>query len=560
LLEQQVERLTPAEQAVVAAASVVGGEFTVAAVAASCEASIDEIDAHCATLARHGQFLQASGEARWPDGTVTGRYRFAHALYQDVIYHRLPVAQRIRLHQQIGRRLEAGYGSQGREIAAELAVHFMHGQETARAVRYLWQAAENAARRFAPYDMIDLVQRALALLATLPESPARLQQELDLHLALGPALITTRGFAAPEVEQTYARARALCTQVGETPRLCPTLRGLAAFYQTRGALPMARVLGEQLEQVAQRTAVPESRLEAHDALGSTLFFLGDYPAARRHLEHGRALATTAVQRAVSLRYDQAPEVRCLALMANTLWCLGYPAQAAERSAEALALAQALTHPHTLAFAQHHAAFLQYRCRDVQAVQMQAEHLQHLATAQGFPLYQGFGTCWQGWALAMQGRGGDGLALLREGMATVLATGQTLSRPLCLVLLAEAAEYVGQVEEGLHLLTEALAALEASARGDGLAETYRLQGTWLLRQASPDTAQAEACFQQALTVARRQQARSWELRAAMGLSRLWQQQGKCTAAYDLLAPMYHSFSEGFDTADLQDARALLDALS
>src|SRR5262249_55882309 len=156
----------------------------------------------------------------------------------------------------------------------------------------------------------------------------------------------------------------------------------------------------------------------------------------------------------------------------------------------------------------------------------------LATAHRFPLYVGHGTCWQGWALAMQGQGEAGLAQLRQGMSVTLATAQTLSRPFCLVLLAEAAGHVGHVMEGLRLLTEALTAFEASGRGDLLAEAYRLQSALLLRQSTPDAAQAEACLQQALAIARRQQAKSWELRAATSLARLWQQQGKCAEAYEL----------------------------
>jgi predicted ATPase len=167
---------------------------------------------------------------------------------------------------------------------------------------------------------------------------------------------------------------------------------------------------------------------------------------------------------------------------------------------------------------------------------------------------------QGWAQAMQGQGEAGLAQLHQGMSVTLATGQTLSQPFCLVLLAEAAGYTGQVEDGRRLLAEARTAFEASGRGDLLAETYRLQGDLLLRQATPDVAQAEACFHHALALARRQQAKSWELRAAMSLARLWRQQGKCAEAYDLLAPIYGWFTESFDTVDLQEAKALLEELA
>jgi predicted ATPase len=368
--------------------------------------------------------------------------------------------------------------------------------------------------------------------------------------------MATKGYAAPEVEQPYARARVLCEQVGETLQLFPTLWGLCLFYRTRGALPTARELGEQLYRLAQHAAAPTPRLEAHDALGSTLYFLGEYAAARAHLEQGIALINSAAPRALALSHDVAPGVQCLAVAALTLWCLGYPTQAVRRGQEALALAQELAHPHSLAWTQSFAAWLHHHRREAPAVQAQAEALLTLATAQGFPLIVGYGTCWRGWALAVQGQGEAGLAQVHQGLTALLAAGQTLARPLCLVLLAEATGHTGQVEEGLHLLAEALAAIETIGRGELLADTYRLQGELRLQQAVPDAAQAEACFHQALAVARRQQAKSWELRAAMSLSRLWQQQGKRDDARALLAPIYGWFTEGFDTADLQEAKALL----
>jgi predicted ATPase len=253
-------------------------------------------------------------------------------------------------------------------------------------------------------------------------------------------------------------------------------------------------------------------------------------------------------------------VRCLTHAALTLWCLGSPAQAVLRSQEALALAQELAHPHSLALAQHFAALLHHRRREAPAVQKQAEALLALASAQGFPLWVGFGTCWRGWMLAAEGQGAAGMAQMHRGLAALLATGQALARPLCLVLLAEAAGHTGQVAEGLRLLGEALTAFEECGRGDMLAEAYRLQGELFLRQALPDATQAEACFHQALTIARRQQGKAWELRAAMSLSRLWQQQGKRDEARELLAPIYGWFTEGFDTADLQEAKALLAELA
>jgi transcriptional regulator with AAA-type ATPase domain/predicted ATPase len=418
-------------------------------------------------------------------------------------------------HQQIAQVVEEQFP----EIAATqpewLAHHYTAAGLGAQAIPYWQRAGQGAIRRSANLEAFRHLTTGLALLARLPETPVRAQQELDLQIALGPALVATKGYAAPEVEQTYAQARTLCAQVGETPQLFPTLRSLCRFYLTRGALPTARELGEQLDRLAQRVAAPMHRLEAHGVLGGALCFLGEYAAARAHCEQGVALTDLAAQQVRALHHDIAPGVVCLIYATCTLWCLGYPAQAVRRSQEALSLARTLEHPLSLASAHHFAAFLYQRRGETAALQAQAEALLNLSTAQGFPLWIGFGTFWHGWALAMQGREEEGLAQMHQGMTAVLATGQTLAHPLCLVLLAEATGHAGHVAEGLHLLTKALTVFEAGGRGDLLTEAYRLQGELLLRQATPDAAQAEACFQQALTIARRQQAKSWELRGGLG---------------------------------------------
>jgi DNA-binding winged helix-turn-helix (wHTH) protein/predicted ATPase len=560
LLEAQLEQLGVPAQQVLEVGSVAGAEFAVASVAAGLQMAPEAVEAVCEALARQGQFLEDRGLVAWPDGTVSGRYGFRHALYQEVVYQRLGAGHRARVHRLIGAREAAGYGARADERAAALATHFARGQDAPLAVRHLQQAAANALQRDAYREAVSHLTQGLGLLATLPETPAYAQQALDLQLALGSALIATQGYGALEVEETYARARALCQRLGETPHLFPTLRGLCWSSQSRGALATAQEVGAQLYQLAQRAATPVHLLEAHEILGYSLFFLGDYAAARMHLERGMALTDPTAPRALGLSQDVVPEVRCRTLAANTLWCLGYPTQALRRSQEALTLGQALAHPPSLALAQHFVAYLHHRRREVRAVQAQADALLALATTQGFPLWVGMGTCWRGWALALQGQAAAGLAQLSQGMAAVVATGQELTRPLCLLLLAEAAGHGGLVEEERRLVGEALAALEASERGDLLAEAYRLQGALLLRQAGPDTAQAETCFQQALAIARRQQAKAWELRAAMSLSRLWQQQGKRSEAQALLAPLYSWFTEGFDTADLQEAQALLAELA
>ena len=539
-----------AAKAVAQLGAVLGREFAYALIQAL--APLDE-----ATLQTWLEQLVAAELLYQRGRTPHATYRFKHALIQDAAYASLLKSTRQQLHQQVAQVLEAQFPESGATQPELVAQHYTDAGFPAQAIPYWQRAGQQALQRSANLEAVRHLTTALGLLALLPETPVRAQQELDLQLALGPALVATKGPATPEVEQIYARARALCQQVGDTPQRFPTLRGLWRFYWSRGALPTAREIGEQLFGLAQRAADPTHRLViAHDALGVTLFYLGDYAAARTHLEQAIALTDPAAQQAVALYHGWAPGVMCLAAVANTLWCLGFPAQAVQRGQEALALAQALAHPYSLGVAQVFAAWLYHRCREASAVQVQADALLALATAQGFPFYEGFGTAWRGWALAMQGEGATGLTQLRQGMAALLAVGQERERPLCLVLLAEAMEHTGQVEEGLRLLAEALEAFEATGQGDMLSEAYRLQGVLLLQQAVPDAAQAEACFQQALAIARRQQAKSWELRAATSLCWLWQQQGKRAAARELLAPIYGWFTEGFDTADLQDAKALL----
>jgi class 3 adenylate cyclase/predicted ATPase len=551
-LMARLDRLATA-RAVAELGAVLGREFAyelIRAVASTDEATVQRGLAQLVDA----ELLYQRGRA--PQAT----YRFKHALIQETAYQSLLKSTRQLYHQRSAQVLAAQFPEIVDTQPELVAHHYTEAGLGEQAIPYWQRAGQQALKRSANPEAVQHLTTGLALLGSLPETPARAQQAVDLELALGPALMATKGYAAPEVEQTYARALALCAKVGDTPQRFPTLRGLWGFYHNRGALPTARELGEQLYRLAQCEAAPTRLLEAHAALGNTLFFLGEFAAARTHLEQGISLTDPAAERAQALRHGLAPGVVCLAVAARTLWCLGYPAQAIRRGQEALVLAEALAHPASLAAARHWVACLHLYRREAAGVQAQADALLTLATAWGFALQVGFAKCWQGWALAIQGQGKAGLALLRQGVAATLGTGQTLARAFCRVLLAEAAGHVGQVEEGLSLLAEAVTVLEANGQGDLLAEAHRLQGALRLRQAIPDAVQAEACFQQALTVARRQQAKSWELRAALSLSRLWQRQGKRAEARDLLCPIYGWFTEGFDTADLQEAKALLDELS
>jgi predicted ATPase len=383
-----------------------------------------------------------------------------------------------------------------------------------------------------------------------------------LQTTLGPALMATRGYAAPEVAATYHRARDLCEQAGDTSELFPVLWGLWALYMARAEHETARELGEQCLSLARCLDDPALLLSAHQALGISWFLLGQLSQAHAHLEHGMRLYDPQQHHALAFRYANLdPGVTCLAIAGLTLWLLGYPDQALARANEALTLAQHLEHPHTLARAGLYYTTLVHQLRrEWQMVSERAATAITVATAQQIALMLAVGPIMRGWALAMQGQGAEGLTQLRQGLDAYRATGAAYQRPHFLSMLAEVHSSLGQPEAGLTALSEALALVETTGERYYEAELHRLKGELLLQHATPEVSHAETCFQQSLAIARRQEAQSLELRAAMSLSRLWHQQGKRDAAHDLLAPIYGWFTEGFDTADVQEAKALLDELS
>jgi predicted ATPase/DNA-binding winged helix-turn-helix (wHTH) protein len=559
VLEQQITRLLPEAQRVLEVASVAGGEFVAAVVAAGLAADADAVEEHCEALVGQ-QLLRRLGVTTWPNGTVTTRYAFVHALYQQVVYERLREGRRMRLHQRLGEVLEAAYGTQAGEIAAELAEHYVRGQDTRRAVRYLYQAAENAAQRYAPREVIDLLTRALALLRQLPEAPERLHQELDIQMALGPAWMAIKGFVAPEVEHAYTRARELCQQMGDTPQLFPALYGVWSFARVAGALQTAQELAEQLLRLAQSPPDSTRLFVAHHALASTYFYRGELASAHTHAQQGNALYNPEQHRALALLHGFDPEVICLSHGAVVLWLLGAPDQALARVYDAFTLAQELAHPPSLAFVLFFVTVVHQFRREPQAAGEQAEALVALCTAHGFALYLATGIIFRGGAMAAQGHAEEAIVLIQQGLAALQATGAVgLWRPYFLTLLAEATAQAGQPEVGGRLLAEAQTVLETTGERWWEAEVYRRRGELLWRRAIPEASQAETYLLQALTLARRQQAKSLELRTAISLSRLWQQ-GKRTEARQLLVEVYGGFTEGFDTADLQEAKALLDELA
>jgi len=560
MLALQLERLPLDDQRLLEAASVAGATFAAASVAAGVASDEVAIEEHCERLAQRQQFLRPAGTVTWPDGTITGRYEFIHALYQSVVYQRMAAARRVRLHQRIGERLEEAYGDHAGDLAAELAMHFEQSRDYPRALHYLQQAAETAARRHANREALAHLTTGLELLKTLPATPIRHQQELALHLALGASLIATKGYAVPEVEQTYTRARHLCQYLQDPQQLFPALRGLWVYYLTRAELQTAHALGAQLLTLAQQAHDSAMLLEAHRALGATLFYRGAGASALTHLAQGMAFYAPQQHRASTFLYGDDAGVVCHSIAAWTLWSLGYPDQGLARGHEALLLAQQRAHPLSLGFALCWAAVVHQYRREVQAAQEHAEAAINLATQQGFPLFGAMGSFLCGWALAHQGQAQEGIEQLRQGLMALHVSGIEIARLYFLALLAEAYGTSGQPAAGLAVLAEALTRVDPTRDRWYEPELYRLKGVLLLQRSAGNHAEAQTCFHSALDVARAQQAKSLELRTAVSLSRLWQHQGQRAAARALLAPIYGWFTEGFDTADLQEAKALLDEVA
>jgi predicted ATPase len=387
-----------------------------------------------------------------------------------------------------------------------------------------------------------------------------MQQELLLQVTLGPALMNTKGFAAPEAEQAYSRARALCEIAGEAPQRFSVLRGLWQFYNGRGAYQTARELGEQCLQLAQQGHDSARRLEAHHTLWTTNLLMGELPLARAHLERGLALYDLQQHRALAVLYGHDPGVCCRGGAAIVLWLLGYPDEALRQLRAAHTLAQELAHPSSHAFARMLTAIAHQLRRETDAAHEQAEALIALATEQGFELFLAIGGILRAATRTVPGQRGEQIGQIRQYLAAQRETGSAVWEPYFLGLLADAYAEDGQVEAGLATLDEALASAQATGQRLGEAELYRLRGSLLLRRPGTSLTEVETALRRALDVARRQEARSLELRAAMSLIRLWDQQGKRQEAHGLLAGVYAGFTEGFDTADLQEAKALLEELA
>jgi len=382
-------------------------------------------------------------------------YIFKHVLTQDVTYDSLLTTRRQVLHAAAGHALERLSPDWLVERSEELARHYTEAGLTEQAVHYWQKAGQRAIERSANMEVISHLTKGLELLATLPETPQRLQREVDMLIALGASLRATKGYAAPEVEQTYTRARQLCHSLHDPHQLFSVLRGLQGHYNNRAEYQTAQALGEQLLALAQQAQDTAMLLAAHRSLGTTWFWLGAPAAALTHLAQGIALYDPKQHRTSVFQHGDNPGVMCFSRGAWVLWLLGYPHQALERSHEAMTLAQQLAHPLSLSFALCWATVVHQYRREVQAAQERAEAAISLATEQGFPTWMAVGSLLRGWTLVQQGQAQEGITQIEQGLTAWRATGAEQARSYWLALLAEAHNVIGQPEAGLTVLTEAL---------------------------------------------------------------------------------------------------------
>ncbi|HEX6015633.1 MAG TPA: hypothetical protein VFY87_28285 [Geminicoccaceae bacterium] len=547
----RLDRRAPVKE-VAQIGAAIGREFSHELLAAVAPLSGDGLQDALAQLAKAELVFRRDAPPR-------ASYVFKHALVRDVAYQSLLRSKRQRLHARIARVLEERFPETDEAQPEVLAHHCTEAGLVDKAVKYWHRAGQRALARSATAEAVAQLTRGLDLLKALPDGMERRRQELDPQLTLGSVLIAAKGQAASETSHAYARARQLCAEAGATAELIPALYGQYVVHFQRGELAAAYEVARELLHLAQERGDAAAQVTGQRIIGSASFQLGRLLESRTHLEEGLVLYDPVRDRSSALTYAIDSRVVCSHWLSHALLALGYPKQALARNGEMLTYARELAYPNTLAQALLSACSLYVLLRRRRDALAQAEALIALAREQDFPLWLAGGTIIRGWALADGGRTEDDIAAIHQGLADYWATGAELWSPYFLTLLADAYGRTGQPAAGLGLLTDALDRVERTGGRWLETDLHRLRGELLLVLPDRDPAEAEACFRRAIAVAREQSAKTWELRAAISLGRLWRDQGKQAETHDLLASLYGWFGEGFDTPDLRGARELLEAL-
>jgi predicted ATPase len=443
-----------------------------------------------------------------------------------------------------------------------VALHYGEAAIADKAITYWHRAGKLSVAKSAVTEASAQLRRGLSLLDGLSETRERKQLELDIHVTLTAALMAGKGYADPEVAAALERANRLVTETSAvgTPLHFSVLYGLWISTLNSRTIAAALERATNFLSIAQSQPSSGPLLVGHRILATSLIFSGDYPAALAHVETAASLYQPDEHRDSAFRYGQDIGVSAFAVLSWALWHRGYPDQSARAADRGLALSRQLGHAHTLSHALWIVGMAAVFARDVATACAHGNDCVMLASEHGFAQWAVWGRILQGWAEAQQGQATTGIARIRDGMAAAEAAGTRVTAPLHLALLAEALALAGELEEALAALDDALAKAAVSGERGWDAEIHRLRGELTGRLPHPDPAKAEESFRTALAIAREQGTRGYELRAATSLARLWGQQGRRGEARELLMPVYGWFTEGFDTADLKDAKALLDELA
>ena len=550
-LTARLDRLGEAKE-VAQFAAVLGRTFSYELLRAAAELDETKLREELTSLVRAELLYQRGMPPR-------ATYSFKHALIQDAAYQSLLRSTRRQYHEKIAQVVEAQFPGTAESQPQILAHHLTEAGQNEQAIRYWQRAGQRANEHSAYQEAVNHFEKGIELLDKLPETSVRDRQEILLQTDLGNALMTIRGRTAPEVEQAFSRVQELCMRVADAAGTFQASWGLCFLHIVRGDLKKALELGEQLLSLAARLRQPTLALEAHHAMWTTLYYLGELACSLEHTEKGLEIFQSKELPPSAFRSVQDPRVLCLCYAALTLGGLGYPDQSRDRMQEALELAKRLDHPYTMAMVLTHAQTYHQARDEVNAVQETAAANLALSTKHGFVQWVAAAEALLGWALSKQGRCEEGIPLVHQGLERWQSIGAGLGRSFALGVLADAYGAAGKANEGLQLLEEAFITMEHNREPILEAQLYCFKGELLADLDVRNQPEAEVCFQLALEAARGRKAKWLELRAIMNLARLWQQQGKQEEARKALVEIYSWFTEGFDSAGLKKAKALLGEL-
>ncbi|MBU0608799.1 MAG: AAA family ATPase [Armatimonadetes bacterium] len=553
-LMARLDRLAPVKEVAQLAAALGTQEFSYALLRAAARLDDDTLQSALTQLVEAQLLLQ---QGRVPEAT----FSFKHALVRDTAYGSLLKGRRQQYHQWIALALEQHFPELVTSQPELLAYHFTEANQIAKGVDYWNLAGERAVLQGAHREAITQLTRGLDLLRRLPLTPERHHREIEMEIRLGVPLQAVKGYSAPEVEATYARARQLCQETDDTISLFPVLYGLLRYYQLAAEYDTACELGDQLQGLAKQSGNPGYIVAANRGLAGPLFYQGEHGKAITHLQQVLAIEATPELRQDSYKYDVVdPWITAQSYLGWSLWLRGYPDQAAEQARQALATAESVDHPFSVALALSFGEWVHQFRGDIAQTLATAERALAISRDLGFAFWIGWGEVLQGWTVAQRGDVEAAIEQMRGGLADWNAQGSQLGRSYFLAMLAEACALAGRVDEGLEALDEAQEFEDRTGEGYWAPEIHRLRGDLLIQRDPGGNGQIQACFDQALEVALAQGAKSLELRAAMSLCRLGMVRGETEAHCQLLRDTRAWFTEGADTRDLKEADKLLAELA